>query len=137
MQAGAVAEAKRLGVNLIWQGSSTEYSAQAELPFVNAVLAQNPKVLILVPCDPVALLPSVQKSIAQGIPVITVDTTVSDQSILTAYITGDNVNGGMQAADTLAAQIGGKGKIFLMSGSPTGTTNVLREQGFMTELAAK
>ena len=134
MQKGAEAEAKTLGIKLIWQGSSKEYSPQAELPFVNAVLAQSPDVLVLVPTDPDALVPSAKKAVDQGIPVITVDTTISDSSLVTSYITGDNVDGGKKAADTLAKLIGEKGKVFLMASSPTATTNQLRSQGFKEEL---
>lgn len=136
MEIGAKKKAEELGINLIWQGSASEYSPQTQLPFVDSALAQGVDALILVPTDPDSLQPSVAKAQAMNIPVITVDTTVTDQSYLTSHITGDNVDGGKQAAKTLAAQIGGKGEVFIMSGSPTGTTNVLREKGFREELTA-
>lgn len=136
MEKGARAAAEKLGIELIWQGSASEYSPQSQLPFVDAALAQDIDVLILVPTDPDSLQPSVQRAEAAGIPVITVDTTVTDQAYLTSHITGDNVDGGRQAAKTLAEQISGEGKVFIMSGSPSATTNTLREQGFREELAA-
>src|SRR5450759_3182346 len=97
--------------------------------------AQQPDALVLVPTDPVAMQASVDQAIAQGIPVICVDTTVNDQSKLTAFITGDNKDGGAKAADELAKQIGEKGKIFIMASSPTTTTNVQRGEGFKAEIA--
>jgi ribose transport system substrate-binding protein len=136
MEIGARAKAKELGIELIWQGSASDYSPQTQLPFVDAALAQNVDALILVPTDPDSLQASVARAEAQHIPVITVDTTVTDQSYLTSHITGDNVDGGRQAAKTLAEQIGGEGKVFIQSGSPSATTNTLREQGFREELAA-
>lgn len=136
MEIGARAEAQALGIKLIWQGSSSDYSPQTEIPFVDSALAQKVGALILVPTDPDALQASVTKARALKIPVITVDTTVSDQSYLTAHITGDNIDGGAQAAKTLAEQIGGKGKVYIQSGSPGATTNTLREQGFRDELKA-
>ena len=136
MEVGAKEAAQELGVNLIWQGSASDYSPQTQIPFVDAALAQNVDALILVPTDPDSLQASVTKAEAQGIPVITVDTTVTDGSYLTSHITGDNVDGGKQAAITLAKQIGGKGKVFIQSGSPSATTNTLREQGFRDELSA-
>lgn len=136
MEKGARAAAEKLGIELIWQGSASEYSPQTQLPFVDAALAQDIDALILVPTDPDSLQPSVTRAEAAGIPVITVDTTVTDQSYLSSHITGDNVDGGRQAAKTLAEQIGGEGKVFIMSGSPSATTNTLREQGFRDELAA-
>lgn len=136
MEKGARAAADKLGVELVWQGSASEYSPQSQMPFVDAALADDIDALILVPTDPDSLQPAVLRAEAAGIPVITVDTTVTDQAYLTSHITGDNVDGGKQAAKTLAAQIGGEGKVFIMSGSPGATTNTLREQGFREELAA-
>ena len=136
MEKGARAAAEKMNIELIWQGSASEYSPQTQLPFVDAALAQDIDALILVPTDPDSLQPSVARAEAAGIPVITVDTTVTDQTYLTAHITGDNVDGGKQAAKTLAEQIGGTGKVFIMSGSPSATTNTLREKGFRDELAA-
>lgn len=136
MEKGARAAADKLGVELVWQGSASEYSPQSQMPFVDAALADDIDALILVPTDPDSLQPAVVRAEAAGIPVITVDTTVSDQAYLTSHITGDNVDGGRQAARTLAGQIGGEGKVFIMSGSPGATTNTLREQGFREELAA-
>ena len=136
MEIGAKAKAAELGIELIWQGSASDYSPQTQLPFVDAALAQNVDALVLVPTDPDSLQASVVRAEGQKIPVITVDTTVTDQTYLTSHITGDNVDGGRQAAKTLAEQIGGEGKVFIMSGSPSATTNTLREQGFREELAA-
>lgn len=134
MKLGAEAKAKELGIKLIWQGSPDEYSPQSQIPFVDTMLTQKVDGLVLVPTDPDALQPSVTKAQGLKIPVVTVDTTVTDKSYLTSAITGDNVDGGMQAAKTLAQQIGDSGEVFLMLGSPTATTNQLREKGFTEEL---
>jgi len=136
MEVGAREAADDLGIELIWQGSASDYSPQTQIPFVDAALAQQVDALILVPTDPDSLQASVTKAEAAGIPVITVDTTVTEQDYLTSHITGDNVDGGRQAAITLAEQIGGKGKVFIQSGSPSATTNTLREEGFRDELEA-
>ncbi|MEH0970288.1 ABC transporter substrate-binding protein [Micromonospora sp. CPCC 205546] len=134
MQIGAEAKAKELGIKLLRQGAPGEYSPQSQIPFVDSMLTQRVDGLVLVPTDPDALQPSVTKAQSAKIPVVTVDTTVTDQSYLTSAITGDNVEGGRQAAKTLAEQIGKSGEVFLMSGSPTATTNQLREKGFTEEL---
>jgi ribose transport system substrate-binding protein len=135
MEVGARAAADKLGINLIWQGSASEYSPQTQIPFVDAAFANGIAAMILVPTDPDSLQASVTKAETMGIPVITVDTTVTDQSYLTSHITGDNVEGGKLAAKTLADQIGSKGKVFIMSGSPSATTNTLREKGFREAIA--
>lgn len=134
MQQGAEEHAESLGIELVWQGAPDEYSPQSQLPFVESLITDQVDGLILVPTDPDALQSSVASAVSAGIPVATVDTTVTDQSDLVSHITGDNVDGGRLAGETLAEQIGGEGKVFLMNGSPTATTNTLREQGFREAL---
>lgn len=134
MQIGAESKAKELGIKLVWQGAPDEYSPQTQLPFVEGMFTRNVDALALVPTDADALQASVTKAKARKIPVVTVDTTVTDQADLVSHITGDNVDGGRQAARTLAKQIGGRGKVLLMNGSPTATTNTQRKQGFVEGL---
>jgi ribose transport system substrate-binding protein len=134
MQVGAEAKARELGIKLLWQGAPDEYSPQSQIPFVDAMLTQHVDGLVIVPTDPDALQPSVIKAQALKIPVVTVDTTVTDPSYLTAAITGDSEEGGRQAARTLASQIGDQGQVFIMNSSPTATTNQLRAKGFRKEL---
>ncbi|MBV8834407.1 MAG: substrate-binding domain-containing protein [Acidobacteriaceae bacterium] len=135
MELGARSKAKELGINLMWQGSASEYSPQTQMPFVDAALTNGVDAMILVPTDPDSLQPAVTRAESLKIPVITVDTTVTDQSYLTSHITGDNIDGGQKAARTLAEQIGEAGKVFIMSGSPSATTDTLREKGFREEMA--
>ena len=40
MELGARNKAKELGVNLMWQGSASDYSPQTEMPFVDAALTE-------------------------------------------------------------------------------------------------
>lgn len=135
MEVGARASAEKLGLELLWQGSSVDYSPQEQVPFVDAALANDIDALILVPTDPDSLQASVTKAQMQNIPVITVDTTVTDRSYLTSHITGDNVEGGRLAAETLARLIGGSGQVFVMAAGPAITTDILRRKGFTEALA--
>lgn len=84
MELGARKAADQLGVKLMWQGSSVDYSPQEEIPFVDAAFANKIDALILVPTDPDSLQASVAKAEALKIPVVTVDTTVTDQTYLTS-----------------------------------------------------
>ena len=52
MELGARNKAKELGVNLMWQGSASDYSPQTQMPFVDAALTNGVDALILVPTDP-------------------------------------------------------------------------------------
>src|SRR2546428_4186030 len=57
MRLGAEAEAKKLGVKLLWQGAAKEYSPQSEIPFVDSMLVQHIDGLALVATDPHAPQP--------------------------------------------------------------------------------
>jgi len=136
MELAAKDEAKKLGVELIWQGASDEYSPESQLPFVDSALTQGVDALVLVPTDADALQPSVDKASSMDIPVVTVDTTVSDKSALVSHITGDNHDGGERAAEEMSAQLEDGGKVLLISASPTNTTGTQRVAGFQDAVEA-
>ncbi|CAB4772461.1 unannotated protein [freshwater metagenome] len=141
MKVGAEAAAKANNVDLIWQGDPSEYSPATQIPVVDAVLAQKPDALVLIPTDPTALQPSVTKAKALGIPVINVDTRVGDLTDVLSFITGDNADGGAKAADALAKAIGWtkgkKYKVVVGLTSATATTNVARLDGFSKRVLRK
>ena len=141
MKVGAEAAAKANNVDLIWQGDPSEYSPATQIPVVDAVLAQKPDALVLIPTDPTALQPTIAKAKAAGIPVVNVDTRVNDLTDVLSFITGDNADGGAKAADAMAKAIGWKkgGKYEVVVGltSATATTNVARLDGFSKQILRK
>ncbi len=136
MEIAAEEEAAKLGVDLIYQGSSAEYSPQTQLPFIDSAIADGVDAIIIAATDADALQTPVDRAIELGIPVVTVDTSVTNQDNLVAHITGDNKDGGAKAAETMADLIGGEGKVFIISGSPTITTDTLRVEGFEETIEA-
>lgn len=140
MKLGAEEEAAAQGVNLIWQGDPANYSPETQIPIVDAVLAQQPDGLVLIPTDPTALQASVQKAVAAGIVVANVDTRVGDLSDVLIFITGDNEDGGAKAAEAIANAIGyteGESyQVVIGLTSATATTNVARKEGFEATIAA-
>ncbi len=140
MKLGAEEEAAAQGVTLIWQGDPSNYSPETQIPIVDAVLAQQPDGLVLIPTDPTALQASVAKAVAAGIAVVNVDTRVGDLTDVLSFITGDNVDGGAKAAEAIANAIGyTEGETYqVVIGltSATATTNVARKEGFEATIAA-
>lgn len=141
MKVGAEEEAAAQGVTLVWQGDPANYSAETQIPIVDAVLANQPTALVLIPTDPTALQASVDKAVAAGVIVANVDTRVEDLSDVLTFITGDNGDGGSKAADALAAKIGyeegGSYEVVVGLTSPTATTNVGRLDGFTAQIEAQ
>lgn len=141
MKVGAQNEANVLGDKLIFQGNATTYSPATQIPVVNQVLAEKPDGLALAPTDPVALQSEVTKAVGDKIPVVNVDSQVSDLSQVVSFITGDNNDGGSKAADEMAKAIGYKSggtyQVVVGLTSATASTNVARLTGFKKEIAAK
>lgn len=133
MGAGAKAEAAKLGVNLIWKGATT-WDTSLEVPIVNSTLATHPSALLIAPTDDVALFKPMDAYVKAGIPVISVDTTLKDQSILTAAISSDNYQGGEAAAAAMAAATHYKGQVAVINVEKGVSTTDLRQSGFLAQM---
>ena len=136
MECGAMAEAKTLGVNLTVTGPA-DFSAPEQAPILNAVAASKPDALIVAPTDTKALNPALTRIGNEGVKVVFVDTTTTDPSVAVSHITSDNTGGGKLAADSLAAQIGGKGTVAVINVNPGISTTDARIAGFTAEMKAK
>ena len=136
MECGAMAEAKSLGVNLTVTGPA-DFSAPEQAPILNAVAASKPDALIVAPTDTKALNPELSRIANEGVKVVFVDTTTTDPSVAVSHITSDNTGGGKLAADSLAAQIGGKGTVAVINVNPGISTTDARIAGFQAEMKAK
>jgi ribose transport system substrate-binding protein len=133
MGVGAKAEAAKLGVNLIWKGATT-WSVTLQTPIVNATLASHPDALLIAPTDAKALFNPIDAFVKSGIPVITVDTTLANQSILTGAISSDNIQGGEAAAKAIAAAAHYRGAVAVINVVKGVTTTDLRQQGFLQQM---
>ena len=132
---GMRAKAASLGMSVIYQGSP-DFAPADQTPIVDAMCTKHPNALIVSPTDPVAMAPAIDTCLNAGIPVITVDTGLSNTSQITSAITTDNDSGGKAAADFVGKALGGKGVVALMSLSPTATTQVERIDSFSQEIKA-
>jgi ribose transport system substrate-binding protein len=122
---GMQAKAKALGMTVTYQGSP-DFAPSAQTPVVEGVCSKHPSVLVVAPTDPVAMAPAINTCLNAGIPVITVDTQLTNTSKLTAEITTDNTQGGQLAGAFLGKELHGSGQIAELSLSPTATTQVDR-----------
>jgi ribose transport system substrate-binding protein len=133
MKKGAEAEAKKLGVNLIFTGSPRAFSPPTQIPYLNAAIARKPDAILIAPTDKTALIAPIRRAVQAGIPVLTVDTFITAPLAVT-NISTDNVAGGKAAARALAQSIGKKGIVAGVSVQPGISTTDQRQQGFEAEL---
>ncbi len=141
MYLGAAAEATKLHVNLNFQGNPALYSPATQLPYLDQILAEKPSALVVAPTDTKALESVVGEFVARKIPVLNVDSGDANQSNITSWITGNNIQGGAQAAIGLAKAMGykksGYYNVVVGVSSLTTSTDAARLKGFKTEIAKK
>ncbi len=130
---GARQEAAKLGVNLDVQGATT-FDPATQTPILTSAIAKHPDAIVIAPTDSKALAGPLQEAKAAGIKVVLVDTGLDDTSIASAAVSSNNVEGGRQAARTIAEQVGDKGKVITIGGTPGVTTVDQRLKGFAEEM---
>jgi ribose transport system substrate-binding protein len=128
MECWAKKAAAARGINLIWQGSQS-YSPRDEMQALQAVVAQNPDAILLVPWDSTAFIAPAKEIMKSGIPVITVDGSLTEPVDI-QNIRTNNRDAGIQAAKDLAGMIGGKGAILILTDTPGNAVQNERWHGF-------
>ena len=129
MNCGAQEEAKKLGVNLDFQGPN-EFDAAQQTPIVNAVAAKKPDAILVAPTDTKAMYAPIKQAADAGSKIVLVDTTLENSSLAASQIASDNEGGGRNAAETLSKLIGGEGKVFVVNVKPGISTTDARAKGF-------
>jgi ribose transport system substrate-binding protein len=129
MNCGAQAEAKKLGVNLDFQGPD-QFDAGQQTPIVNAVAAKKPAAVLIAPTDSAALYAPIKQLADGGSKVVLVDTTLDNPGIAVSEISSNNEAGGTQAAQALGKLIGGQGKVLVVNVKPGISTTDARAKGF-------
>src|SRR4051812_40444198 len=132
MNCGAQAEAKKLGASLNFQGPD-QFSPAQQTPIANAIAADKPDALLVAPTDSKAMYTPIKQIADAGSKVVLVDTTLDQADFAVSQIASDNEAGGRAAAQALAKQIGGKGKVFVVNVNPGISTTDLRAKGFQEE----
>jgi len=131
---GAEAAAKQFGVKLTFIGPSAETEVDKQIDIVENLITRGVDAIGISPCDGKALVPVIEKAIAKGIPVVTVDSDAKTNKRL-AYIGTDNEKAGEIAAKELAKLMGGKGKVLIIQGVPGAENLMQRVKGFKRVIA--
>ena len=125
--------ARRLGVQSEMVGPET-YDAKAEAQEFRDAAAKKPIGIMVSVADPAVMKDAIDAAIAQGIPVITIDSDAPASKRL-AFIGTNNYQAGLMGGRVLAERLHGKGSVFVytMPGQPNleerlqGYRNVLSE----------
>jgi ribose transport system substrate-binding protein len=124
LKEGAEAKAAELGVKLIIVDSQDDPSKEATN--IEDLIQKGVDALLINPTDADAIVPSIKKANAAGIPVFTIDRGAAGGDVV-SHIASDNVAGGKMAAEYMIELLGGKGKIVELEG--IAGTSAARDRG--------
>ena len=131
---GMEAGMAELGVEAEFLGPEND-DAAAQVAIFESILATNPSGIAISANDPASVRELIAKAVAMGIPVIAWDGPIPDSDVF-GYIGTDNVAAGRSLGETIAAGLGGKGKIAVVIGSLSAVNLNQRLEGVKEALAA-
>ena len=111
---GATARAKALG----WTVES-EYgnlTPEQQVQQVQNQIVKQPDAILITPMDEKSLEPVLREATNAGIAVITIGATVSDESLVTSFVARDNKQLGVDKAQFVIDELGGKGTVGIVHG---------------------
>jgi len=127
---GADEAARELDAELIFTGPTTP-TAEGQIEVLNALIAQRVDAIAVSANDPDALVPTLKKAMERGIKVISYDSAVAQAGRIAHLApSSDQLIG--ESVVALAAELapGGKGKIAVVSATPTSTN----QNAWLTEM---
>ncbi len=137
LQEGAEAWAKEDGrYTLDIKGMNSETDIDTQLSIMDTFISQGVDMIILAPADSSALVPSVVKAQAAGIPVVNFDVRLDAEQLKAngledfLFVGPDNEEGAYLAGMALAEKIGEGGKVFIIEGNPGADNAIARKAGF-------
>ncbi len=105
------------GYKITFQGPAAESNIADQVNMIENAVNRKVAGIVLAPSDPDALIPSVKKAYENGIPVVIIDSMLSDagKDYYQAFLATDNRAAGELCAKALIDALGTKGKIAVMS----------------------
>lgn len=133
VQKGAVDKGKELGVEVVVLAPPTESDIPAQIAQIEDQLAKGIKGLALAPTDPNALAPVVEQAIADGVPVVFIDTKGANAGV--TYIGTDNAAGAALAARYICENVPAGSDVAILTGIVTQSTGKARADGARSGLS--
>ncbi|KUP92949.1 ABC transporter substrate-binding protein [Tritonibacter horizontis] len=100
-----------------FDGPATESAVADQVNMVENAINRGVSGIVLAPSDPEALAPAVKRAFESGIPVVIIDSALTDSAKGTyqAFLSTDNCAAGEEVAKRMIAEAGTEGKVAVMS----------------------
>ncbi len=132
-QEGMEAYAKAHNIELLWNSAGGDVAAQASQ--VEQLTNQGVDAIIIVPVQADSLGPQLDAAKEANIPVIAVNTTLTNSEAITSSVLPDDVAAGEQEMKMMADKLGGKGNIVVLQGPLGSSPELDRTKGIENVLA--
>ncbi len=127
-------EAQKLGnVEVTHLGPPTEADIDKQVQIVETAISDKYDGIILAACDKDALVEPVKKAKEAGIPVVMIDSGISEDAY-DAFLATNNVEAGASCAKLMSELIGDTGEVAIVNFAAGTQTAVDREKGFTDEI---
>jgi ribose transport system substrate-binding protein len=139
VQKGAQAAMKEVnGYTMTFQGPAAESAVADEVNMVENAVNRHVAGIVLASSDPDALVPAVKKAWEARIPVVLIDSALSDagRNYYQSFLTTDNKKAGEMCAQALIDKVGQTGKIAVMSYVAGAGSEIGRVGGFRDYIKA-
>lgn len=130
---GMEAYAAANNIELLWNSANNDVATQASQ--VESLINQKVAAIIIVPVQADSLQPQLEAAKAAGIPVLAVNTTLSNEALITSAVLPDDVAAGAQEMQMMADKLGGKGNIVILQGPLGSSPELDRTKGIQSVLA--
>ena len=141
-QGNPVAKAVRAGAQTVFRAAgyivfnfipTSPDNVKQQTALVDEALKQKPVAVVFTPVDVKAMVPSVEKIVAAGIPIVNITDKLAVGPAI-PFAGTDDYNVALDTARTLLKAMGGKGNLVVLEGPPTIPTAAGRLKGFQAAL---
>ena len=109
--------ADELGIDAVFLGPPTGGDTIGQINIIEDQIARGVDAIIISPNDDKAVKPVIEKAMSKGIKVFTWDSDAPESKRIFYVAAADDVGIGAEVIDRIAKDIGGKGKVAVMTGS--------------------
>jgi ribose transport system substrate-binding protein len=131
VRVGAESAAKQLGAKAIQYVPTKPDSIPEQMSQVENVIVKKPNAIVFTPVDYKALIPSVEKMNAAGIPVVNITDHMAGGKIV-SFVGIDDYKVGVVTGQALMKALGGKGNVVIIEGVKGSLSNQDRTRGSPT-----
>ncbi|WP_284946251.1 substrate-binding domain-containing protein [Acidisoma cladoniae] len=132
LRQAAAAEAKLRGVRLIARAGKFDGDNEGQVAAIESLISAGARGILVTPNNSSGVLNVVKEARAKGIIVIALDTATDPADAVDATFATDNFQAGVQQGEYAKAALAGKApKLAMLDGTPGGTVDTFRHNGFL------